>query len=98
MNNRPTGEELLSTNRVTVATTARDLGMANETVADGMQLGVFPFGTAYQRPRGSWVYDIRSQALVEYNRCGRIDVEKIAETVAAKVLELLSNRFSGGAN
>lgn len=94
--NRPTDEEILSTNRVTIATAARYLGMANETVADGLQFGAFPFGTAYQRPSGSWIYDIRSQALVEYNRCGRINVEQIAETVAGKVLELLSNRFSGG--
>lgn len=95
--NRPTDEEILSSIRVTVATTARYLGMANETVADGLQFGAFPFGTAYQRPSGSWIYDIRPQALVEYNRSGRINVDQIAETVAGKVLELLSNRFSGGA-
>ncbi len=96
--NRPTDEEILQLPRVNTETTARYLGMSNDTVADGLQLGIFPFGTAIRKPSGQWVYDIRPQALVEYNRSGRINVDKIADIVASKVLALLANRFSGGAN
>ena len=93
---RPTDQDILALTRVNLVTTARYLGVSDETVADGLQTGLYPFGTAIQRPSGSWVYDIRPQALVEYNRCGRINLDRIAEAIADKVINRLFNAFTGG--
>ena len=93
---RPTDEEILNLNRVPLATAARYLGISDDTIADGLQFGTYPFGTAVQRQTGTWVYDIRPQALVDYNKHGRIDVNKIAEIVANKVMENLTKAFAGG--
>lgn len=93
---RPTDKDILALTRVNLVTAARYLGVSDETVAEGLQTGLYPFGTAIQRPSGSWVYDIRPQALVDYNRYGRINIDRISEVVAEKVLKKLSSVFSGG--
>lgn len=95
---RPTDAEILNMTRVPVVTASRYLGISNDTIADGLRFGTYPFGTAVQRPSGSWVYDIRPQALVDYNKHGRIDVNQIAEIVAQKVMENLTKAFAGGTN
>lgn len=93
---RPTDAEILNMSRVPMATTARYLGISDDTIADGLRMGIYPFGTAVQRPSGSWVYDIRPQALVDYNRNGRINIDRIADAVAAKVMEKLLMAFTKG--
>lgn len=93
---RPTDQDILTLTRVPLTTTARYLGISDETIADGLRMGIYPFGTAVQRPSGTWVYDIRPQALVDYNRNGRINLDRIAEVVAEKVMNRLLTAFSGG--
>ena len=73
MKQKPTDEEILEMENITAKTAAAYLGMDNSKVYNGLQAGAFPFGTAYNTGK-EWVYDIRPQALVEYNRHGKRDL------------------------
>lgn len=72
-----TDEDILSMQRVRPIDAARYLGVDVTTIYYGLQDGTFTFGTAMQSPKSeNWIYDIRPQALVEYNKHGRVDMVK----------------------
>lgn len=77
--NRLTDEEILSMKRVKPTDAAKYLGVDVTTIYFGLQDGIYPFGVAIksQRESGSWIYDIRPRALVEYNKHGRVDMLKL---------------------
>lgn len=85
---KPTDDEILSINgSVPVDTAARYLGTSKDFIYCAMQKQVLPVGTAYIREK-EWCYDIRPQALVEYNRHGGA---KNYEDFQNHLLALISN-------
>lgn len=87
MTQRLTDEDILSMKRVKPADAARYLGVDVTTIYYGLQDGMFTFGTAMQSPKSeNWIYDIRPQALVEYNKHGRIDMIKLLNSIK-KIIE-----------
>ena len=63
-----TDKDILAMKKITPHIAGRYLGRGTDTIRYGMQSGLFPFGVAVKMPSGRWVYDIRPQALVDYNR------------------------------
>lgn len=59
-----TDEMILSTKRVKTQMAAEYLGIPVRNLQEGMQLGVFPFATAYKK--NEWVYMIFPERLVRY--------------------------------
>lgn len=77
---RPTDEDILAMTYVKPTDAAKYLGVAPTTIYYGLQDGIFTFGVAIQSKKsGGWIYDIRPEALVEYNRHGRVDLRKVLE-------------------
>jgi hypothetical protein len=69
---KPTKEEILAIEgSVPVEMAARYLGRPKDFIYNGLQKQALPIGTAYIREK-EWCYDIRPQALVEYNEHGGI--------------------------
>ena len=69
---KPNDNDILAIDgSVPVETAARYLGTSKDFIYCAMQKQVLPIGTAYIRNK-EWCYDIRPQALVEYNRHGGI--------------------------
>ncbi len=63
--------------RLTVTETARIMGMAQQTVANGLQEGVFPWGYAIRNGRG-WTYFINARHFAEVER---VDLDEVMEKV-----------------
>lgn len=77
---RLTDEDILSMGRVKPTDAANYLCMDVSTIYYGLQDGIFTFGVAIKNKENSkWTYDIRPEALVEYNRHGRVDLRKVLE-------------------
>jgi len=101
MKQKPTDEEILEMENITAKVAAAYLGIDGSKVYNGLQVGAFPFGTAYYSGK-EWVYDIRPQALVEYNRHGKRDlieqtVKFIVEAVGAHVPGFKAKNINIGA-
>lgn len=84
--NQITDEDILAMRRVPAQTAARYLGMSDNVLYEGLKNGDFPFGTATKGSKGRWEFDIRPQALVNYNRSGRIDMTALANEITKRLL------------
>lgn len=83
---KPTTEEILTIDgSVPVEMAARYLGQSKDFIYCAMQKQVLPIGTAYLREK-EWCYDIRPQALVEYNEHGGVKRYMALEDHLRKVI------------
>lgn len=83
---KPTTEEILAIDgSVPVEMAARYLGQSKDFIYCAMQKQVLPIGTAYLREK-EWCYDIRPQALVEYNEHGGVKRYMALEDHLRKVI------------
>ena len=88
---KPNDNDILAIDgSVPVETAARYLGTSKDFIYCAMQKQVLPIGTAYIRNK-EWCYDIRPQALVEYNRHGGI---RQYNDFQAHLLAVVSNAFN----
>lgn len=83
-------EYILKLKRVPPQIAARYLGMSDNILYEGLKNGDFPFGTATKGTKGRWEYDIRPQALVNYNHSGHINMDELANTIVNRVLAALN--------
>ena len=89
---KPTKEEILAIDgSVPVEVAARYLGQSKDFIYCGLQKQVLPIGTAYIREK-EWCYDIRPQALVEYNEPGGVrqhkEFEHFVRAMIANAVEM----------
>lgn len=87
--------DILSMKKVTPQIAARYLGVSDDTIRDGLRNGAFMFGSAFKSQKsGKWIYDIRPDSLVKYNRNGRVspNLESLADMVAEKIIEKMEGR------
>lgn len=91
--NKPTTAEILAIDgSVPVEMAAKYLGQSKDFIYCAMQKQVLPIGVAYIRKK-EWCYDIRPQALVEYNEHGGVkqymELEKHLKDVIRCTVERL---------
>lgn len=89
---KPTTEEILAIDgSVPVEMAAQYLGQSKDFIYCAMQKQVLPIGTAYIREK-EWCYDIRPQALVEYNEHGGVmqhkEFERFVRAMIANAVEM----------
>jgi len=87
-----TDADILACKSVSVPVAAEYLGIHAGYIRRGLQEGILPFGSAVFGGK-EWSYDIRPQALVEYNRHGKRDllektVQFILDAVALQAQKL----------
>lgn len=88
---KPTTEEILAIEgSVPVDVAARYLGTTKDFIYCAMQKQVLPIGTAYLRSK-EWCYDIRPQALVEYNEHGGVAQYKAFEDHVTAIIQRVIN-------
>lgn len=86
-----TDEYILTLKKVSPQIAARYLGISDNIIYEGLKNGDFPFGTATKGAKGRWEFDIRPQALVNYNRSGHINMDELANSIANRILAALNN-------
>lgn len=76
---------------VPVEMAARYLGRPKDFIYNGLQKQALPIGTAYIREK-EWCYDIRPQALIEYNEHGGVmqhkEFEHFVRAMIAQAVEM----------
>ncbi len=91
-----TDEQILKMDKVTPAIAASYLKINPQTLRDGLIQGIFPFGLAMVT-NGSQrtCFDIRPQALVEYNRHGMIGQSSLEKVINKlnEMEELIYDRY-----